>query len=57
MQAPHEIVNRADTGERGQTMVEYAVILGVITLAIVTSYGLLSSAIQGFLADVAGLFS
>ena len=38
-------------------MAEYAVVLAVITLAIVTSYGTMSNAIQGLLAQVAGLFS
>ncbi len=32
--------------EAGQTMAEYAFVLGVITLAIVTSFGLLSRAIE-----------
>jgi Flp pilus assembly pilin Flp len=31
--------------ESGQTMAEYAVVLGVITLAIVTTFSLLSSTI------------
>lgn len=31
--------------EAGQTMAEYAVVLGVITLAIVTAFSLLSDAI------------
>lgn len=31
--------------ERGQTMAEYAVVLGVITLAIVASFSLLSDAV------------
>ena len=31
--------------EAGQTMAEYAVVLGVITLAIVTTFALLSDAI------------
>ena len=38
-------------------MAEYAVVLAVITLAIVASYGALSNAIQGLLEGVAGLFS
>ena len=33
--------------EEGQTMAEYAVVLGVITIAVVTVFGLLSTAIQG----------
>jgi Flp pilus assembly pilin Flp len=32
-------------GETGQTMAEYAVVLGVITLAIVTTFSFLSDAI------------
>ena len=32
--------------ESGQTMAEYAVVLGVITLAIVTTFSLLSNAIN-----------
>jgi len=43
--------------ERGQTAVEYAVVLGVITLAIVTTLGLMSNTIQSLLEGVAGLFS
>lgn len=33
-------------GEEGQTMAEYTVVLGVITLAIVTTIALLSGAIN-----------
>lgn len=43
--------------ENAQTMAEYAVVLGVITLAIVASYATMSDAIQGILERVAGLFS
>jgi Flp pilus assembly pilin Flp len=43
--------------EGGQTAAEYAVVLGLITLAIVTSYGVMSGAIQGLIEKVAGLFS
>jgi Flp pilus assembly pilin Flp len=32
--------------ESGQTMAEYAVVLGVITIAVVVTLGLLSTAIQ-----------
>jgi Flp pilus assembly pilin Flp len=35
--------------ESGQTMAEYAVVLGVITIAVVVTLGLLSTAIQGTL--------
>ena len=38
-------------------MAEYTVVLGVITLAIVTTYGLLSGSIQGVIGQVVGLFS
>jgi Flp pilus assembly pilin Flp len=38
-------------------MAEYTVVLGVITLAIVTTYGLLSGSIQGVFDQVVGLFS
>jgi Flp pilus assembly pilin Flp len=57
---PHElhiIVRRESGCEHGQTMAEYAVVLAVITLAIVTSFGLLSNSIEGILTAVTGLFS
>jgi len=38
-------------------MAEYAVVLSVITLAIVASFGSLSSAIEGILTAVTGAFS
>jgi Flp pilus assembly pilin Flp len=38
--------------EGGQTMAEYAVVLGVITIAVVVTLGLLSSAIQNTLNNV-----
>jgi Flp pilus assembly pilin Flp len=38
--------------EAGQTMAEYAVVLGVITIAVVITLGLLSTAIQGTLTNV-----
>jgi Flp pilus assembly pilin Flp len=41
--------------EEGQTMAEYAVILGVITIAVVVTLGLLSTAIQGALNAVIGV--
>lgn len=34
-------------GESGQTMAEYTVVLGVITLAIVVSFSLFSQAVGG----------
>ncbi len=33
-------------GQRGQTMAEYVVVLGVITLAIVTSFAAMSGAVE-----------
>ena len=41
--------------ERGQTMAEYSVVLGVITLAIVFSFAVLSGAIEGVLNDIVEL--
>ena len=41
--------------ESGQTMAEYAVVLGVITIAVVVTLGLLSSAISGKLTSVIGI--
>jgi Flp pilus assembly pilin Flp len=44
---------RADIGsEAGQTMAEYAVVLGVITIAVVVTLGLLSTAIKNTLNNV-----
>lgn len=43
--------------EDAQTMAEYGLVLGVITLAIVTTVGLLSGSVQSVLELVAGLFS
>jgi Flp pilus assembly pilin Flp len=43
--------------EDGQTMSEYAVILGVITPAIIVALGLLSDAVQGRIETVIGFFS
>ena len=53
----HKIIRRASGDERGQTMAEYAVVLAVITLAIVASFGTLSSSIEGILNAVTGVFS
>lgn len=39
-------------GESGQTMAEYAVVLGVITIAVVVTLGLLSTAISSTLNNV-----
>jgi Flp pilus assembly pilin Flp len=52
-----EIARRSVEREGGQTMSEYAVVLGVITLGIITSYGVLSGAIRGLLQSVVGVFS
>jgi Flp pilus assembly pilin Flp len=38
--------------ESGQTMAEYAVVLGVITIAVVVTLGLLSTAISSLLNNV-----
>ena len=38
--------------EAGQTMAEYAVVLGVITIAVVVTLGLLATAIQNTLTNV-----
>jgi len=38
--------------QEGQTMAEYAVVLGVITIAVVVTLGLLSSAISSTLSNV-----
>jgi Flp pilus assembly pilin Flp len=40
------------TQETGQTMAEYAVVLAVITIAVVAVLGLLSTAIKGRIAAV-----
>jgi len=39
----------AQDGQCGQTMAEYSVVLGVITLAVVVTLGLLSGAVTGML--------
>ena len=41
--------------EAGQTMAEYAVVLAVITIAVVVTLGLLSTAISGKLNSVIGI--
>ena len=43
--------------EQAQTLAEYAVILGVITLAIVAAVGLLASTLGLHFADIAQLVS
>ena len=42
-------------GNAGQTMAEYAVVLGVITLAVVATLGLLNAAILNLLNGVIAL--
>ena len=41
--------------ESGQTMAEYAVVLAVITIAVVVTLGLLSTAISAQLTSVIGI--
>jgi Flp pilus assembly pilin Flp len=41
--------------ESAQTMAEYAVVLAVITIAVVVTLGLLSTAIKGKLTSVIGI--
>jgi Flp pilus assembly pilin Flp len=42
-------------GEDGQTMAEYAVVLGVITLAVVGVFTALSGGISGAISSVTGM--
>jgi Flp pilus assembly pilin Flp len=42
-------------GDGGQTMAEYAVVLGVITIAVVATLGLLNAAILNLLNGVIAL--
>ena len=44
--------HQLDTRESGQTMAEYAVVLGVITIAVVATLTLLSSTISTLLTNV-----
>jgi Flp pilus assembly pilin Flp len=41
--------------EEGQTMAEYAVVLGVITIAVVGVFGVLSGAISTVVTNVTGI--
>jgi Flp pilus assembly pilin Flp len=43
--------------ERGQTMAEYAVVLGVIVPAIIVAYTLLSDRVAALIDSVRGLLS
>ena len=47
----HRIIARVQR-EEGQTMAEYAVVLGVITIAVVVTLSALSTAIQSTLTNV-----
>jgi Flp pilus assembly pilin Flp len=40
------------TDERGQTMAEYVVTLGVITVVIMATFGVLSGTINGFILGI-----
>jgi Flp pilus assembly pilin Flp len=46
------IIQLGSSDESGQTMAEYAVVLGVITIAVVVTLGLLSTAISNLLNNV-----
>jgi Flp pilus assembly pilin Flp len=50
-----DLLNWARKRQEGQTMAEYAVILGVIAAVIVLAIGTLSTAISGAITSVAGL--
>lgn len=44
------VIDQVRTREEGQTMAEYAVVLGVITPAILLAIGLLSGSVQDAIA-------
>jgi Flp pilus assembly pilin Flp len=44
-------------GERAQTMAEYAVVLAVITPAVVLGFGQISDAVRASIERVAGFFT
>jgi Flp pilus assembly pilin Flp len=46
------LLHLGSSDESGQTMAEYAVVLGVITIAVVVTLGLLSTAISNLLNNV-----
>jgi Flp pilus assembly pilin Flp len=48
------LVNAARKRQEGQTMAEYAVVLGVITLAVVGVFTALSGGISGAIDNVTG---
>jgi Flp pilus assembly pilin Flp len=47
-----KVTTLAVRGQVGQTMAEYAVVLGVITIAVVVTLKLLSTGIKGVLTNV-----
>ena len=47
-----QIYVRLTAAERGQTMAEYAIVLAVISIGIVTALGLLSTSIKTALSKV-----
>lgn len=49
------VINRFGTREHGQTMVEYAIVLGVITPAILVAIGFLAGSVQGSIERVFAL--
>lgn len=53
----HHEIRIAAEQDAGQTMAEYALVLAVITIAIVTSIGALSDAVRGLLEQVVSVFS
>ena len=48
------LISKLQREEDGQTMAEYAVVLGVITLTVVAVFGALSGAIQTAVNNVIG---
>ena len=42
------------TREEGQTMTEYAVVLAVITPAIILAFSVLSGSVQGMISSIVG---
>jgi Flp pilus assembly pilin Flp len=48
----YDEIRSADAAEAGQTMAEYAVVLGVITIAVVVTLGLLNAAVTNLLSNV-----
>jgi Flp pilus assembly pilin Flp len=50
-----QLIKAVREREEGQTMAEYAVVLGVITLLCVGAFTLLSGSIQGAINNVTGI--